>query len=152
MRRLATAFALVAGCILAALPAHAGTAEKTVPFALDQWVALDSTDGPVTIHRLRIVKQKGSFTKSAFLRPGNDEYLDTLQIQIEYSNSAKDDWKARLDIAWLDEQGTLIDGYNDTDSLDDDEKHTLDTVTLSTLKYGVAQAKKLRIKIRYDKD
>jgi len=151
MRRLASAFVLFAGCALAAIPAHAGTVEKTVPFGFDQWTALDASDGPVTLHRLRIIQQKGGFTKSAFLRPGNDEYLETVQIQIEYSNTSKDDWKAKLDIAWLDDQGTIIDGYNDADSLDDDESHTNDTVTLSTLKYGIAQAKKLRIKIRFER-
>ncbi len=152
MRRLASALALFAAGTLAALPAHAGSVEKNVPFAFDQWTALDSTDGPITLHRIRIIRQKGGFTKSAFLRPGNDEYLETVQIQLEYSNSGKDDWKAKLDIAWLDEQGAVIDGYNDADSLDDDENHTNDTVTLSTLKYGIAQAKKLRIRIRFDRD
>jgi hypothetical protein len=152
MRLLASALVLFAAATFAAPPAHAGTVEKTVPFAFDQWTALDSTDGPVTLHRVRIIRQKGGFTKSAFLRPGNDEYLETVQIQLEYSNTSKDDWKAKLEIAWLDDQGTLIDGYNDSDSLDDDESHTSDTVTLSTLKYGIARAKQLRFKIRFDRD
>ena len=152
MRRLASTLLILAAATFAALPAHAAEVEKTVPFAFDQWTALDSTDGPVTLHRIRIIRQKGGFTKSAFLRPGNDEYLETVQIQLEYSNSGKDDWKAKLDIAWLDDHGTIIDGYNDADSLDDDESHTNDTVTLSTLKYGIAQAKKLHIKIRFDRE
>jgi len=151
MRRLALALAALSCFAFTPAPARAGTVEKTVPFAIDQWVALDSTDGPVSLHRLKLVNQKGGFTKSAFLRPGNDEYLATVQIQIEYSNSSKDDRKARVNVVWLDGEGAVIDGYNDDESLDDDENHKVDTITLSTLKYGLGQAKQLRIKINYDR-
>lgn len=152
MRRFAFVALLLGVGALAAVPARAGSVEKTAPFALDTWIDLNSTDGPVSIHKLRIERQKGGLSKSAFLRPGNDEYLDTLQIQIEFSNSTKDDWKAHLSIKWLDDQGTVIDGYDDKENLDDSSDHAKDTVTLSTLKYGTARAKQLQIKITYGRD
>ncbi|MCB1050776.1 MAG: hypothetical protein H6510_10875 [Acidobacteria bacterium] len=130
----------------------AGETKKNVPFKLDQWVELKSTDGPVTLHRIRIVEQSGGLTKSKLMRPGNAEHLQTIQIQIEYSNSASRDWDAHLDIAWVDADGVVIDGYNDKENLDSEESYEKVTVTLSTLKYGLKRAKTLKVKISYEPD
>lgn len=133
-------------------PAEAGTVSKSLPFQLDQWIPLDVTDGPVTLHRIRIREVRGGLTKSKVFRPGNDEYLKTVQIELEYSNTEKRDWEADLDIRWLDAQGEPIDGYHDDEGLDEDERHDETTVTLSTLKYGLDRAKKLEIEIEFHAD
>lgn len=134
---------------VAPLPARAGKVDRKVPFVLDQWVDLGVTDGPVTIHRVRLERQSGSVTKSSFLRPGNTEYLATVRIVIEYSHDGTKDWDADLDIAWLDGAGEVIDGYRDEENLDRGSRRETATVTLSTLKYGLARAKSFRIGIEF---
>jgi hypothetical protein len=148
LRKLTIALAL-----MTLLPAatYAGTAEKTVPFALDQWVDLASTDGPLTLHRVRIVRQ-GGVTKSSFMRPGNSKFLEDVQIQIEFTNDSSNDWEARVAIEWLDAEGRTIDGYDGKESLDSEQRHDQQTITLSTLKYGVEKAKKLKIRIDTNPD
>ncbi len=139
--------------LMGSMFAYSGELTKNVNFALDKWVELNSTDGPVTIHRFRIIEQKKSgFTKSALFRPGNSENLMEIQIQIEYSNDSSRDWDADIEIGWYDAQGKLIDGYNDTESINEDERKEEITVTLSTLKYGIEVAKKLKLHIEYHRD
>ena len=142
--------ALLAAFVLAA-PAFAGEVEKKVPFALDQWIDLAATDGPVTLHRIRLVKQ-GGVTKSSFVRPGNAQFLEDVQIQLEFTNDASKDWEARVHFVWLDGNGETIDGYDDNENLDSDSRHDQQTVTLSTLRYGLARAKQLEIRISFQPD
>jgi len=132
--------------------AVAADVEKSVAFELDHWYDLGVKSGPVTLHRVRIVRQSGSFTKSAFFRPGNTQFLATVQLQIEYSNSEKRDWKANLDVVWVDGDGTPIDGYKGDEGLDGEESHGKVTVTLSTLEYGLARARKLKLAISSEPD
>jgi hypothetical protein len=134
-----------------AAPAAAGEVEKSVPFALDQWWDLGVTDGPVTLHRIRITRQ-GKGLKSKLVRPLNSEYLEDIQIQLEFTNDATKDWEARIDLEWLDAEGNPIDGYNDKETLDSESKHEEQTVTLSTLRYGVERAKKLELRITFQAD
>jgi hypothetical protein len=142
------ALAAALGSSAAAL---AGTVEKTVPFALDQWIELASTDGPVTLHRLRLVRQ-GGVTKSTFMRPGNNKYLADVQIQLEFTNDSTNDWEARFEVEWVDGDGKVIDGYEGDEGLDSEQRHEQQTVTLSTLKYGIDKAKKLKIRITTNPD
>jgi hypothetical protein len=146
MRRMLMAGALLVLALLVAGPASAGTAEKKVPFKIGEWFDLASTDGPVTLHRVRLVRE-GGLTKSTFMRPGNSEYLADVQIQLEFSNDATQDWEANLVIEWLDAEGRAIDGYRGAEGLDSEKRHDQQTVTLSTLKYGLERAKSLKIRI-----
>jgi hypothetical protein len=132
-------------------PAAAGEVEKNVPFQLDQWIDLQASDGPVTLHRVRLARQ-GLGAKSKFMRPGNSEYLEDVQIQLEFTNDATRDWEARFDVEWADAQGVVIDGYNDKETLDSESRHDEQTVTLSTLRYGIERAKKLKIRIEFNPD
>ncbi len=145
--RVALAIAVLA--LLAGPTALAGSFAKTMPFELGKWVEVDVTDGPVTLHRIRLVEQTGQVTKSQLFRPAGAEYLRTVQIQLEYSNSATKDWESFIHFEWLDADDTVIDGYRDSEDLSDREVHDLATVTLSTLKYGIEKAKTLRIKIEF---
>ena len=141
----------LAAVILLPLATFAGTVEKNVAFKLDQWIELASTDGPVTLHRVRIVRQ-GGVTKSSFMRPGNNKYLSDVQIQLEFTNDSTNDWEARFAIEWLDGDGKVIDGYEGDEGLDSESRHEQQTVTLSTLKYGIDKAKKLKIRIDTNPD
>lgn len=151
LSRLTPVLALAA-VVLAAAPSHAGSVEKSVTFKLGEWITLDSNDGPTTLHRIRVAEHSGGVTKSLLSRPGNAEYLQDIQIQLEYSNGATRDWEARMRIEWLDGDGKVIDGYNDSENLDSESRNDEQTVTLSTLKYGLERAKKLAIHIDYDAD
>src|SRR4029077_9367275 len=103
----------------------------------DKWFSLDDArQGPITWHRVEIAHQKGLFTKSNLFRPGNAEYLATIEIRIEYSNAATHDYKGRLQLVLLDEAGREIDGYNGKEALDSEQKYEVITIMLSTLKYG----------------
>jgi hypothetical protein len=148
-RRIRAAGRLVAALsLLATDPASAGEVEKKADFELDRWIELESADGPVTLHRFRIVRASG--TKSRILRPGNSEYLEDNQLQLEYTNDATRDWDARLDVVWSDASGNVIDGYHDSENLDSDSRRDQQTVTLSTLRYGLERAEKLSVRIRFD--
>jgi hypothetical protein len=135
-------------CVALAGTARAGEFEKQVPFAFDQWFDVNSNDGVATLHRIRIVREKQS-AKSRIMRPGNSEYLQDVQIQLEYTNDASRDWEVAMRVEWLDDRGTAIDGYNDDENLDSDSRHDQATVTLSTLKYGLERAKTLSIRLSY---
>ena len=148
VRTLCLALALA---ILLPLATFAGTVEKNVPFKLDQWIDLASTDGPVTLHRVRLVRE-GGVTKSSFMRPGNSQYLADVQIQLEFTNDSTNDWEAKFDVEWLDAAGDTIDGYKGQEGLDSEKRHEEQTVTLSTLKYGLDKAKKLKIRIDTNPD
>jgi hypothetical protein len=141
MRRALTALTL-----LVAASAMAGDAlDKSVAFELGKWIELERTEGPVVLHRLRVVEQTGTITKSSIFRPTGSEYLKTVQIQVEYSNSATKDLALWMQVEWVDADGKVIDGYRDDENLDDREVHDLVTITLSTLKYGLERAKDLKI-------
>ncbi len=72
-----------------------------------------------------------------------------MQIQVEFSNEASKDWEMRLKVEWLDGDGRVIDGYDDTENLDSDSRYDQQTVTLSTLRYGLERARQLRVRISY---
>jgi len=132
--------------LFATLPAAAVEIETDFPFELDKWYDLDFEDGPVTLHRVRVVAQKSN-VKSRLFRPSNSEFSETVQIQVEYTNTADKDYEADIDIVWVDAKGNEIDGYRDEEGIDEDE-HDEMTMTFSTLRYGLEQAKTLRVKIR----
>lgn len=140
------AFACLVAAV-AALPAGAASISREFPFELDKWYELDVTDGPVTIHRVRVEHLDGNI-KSTVFRGTNTEFVETVQIQVEYTNESDRDYDADLDIVWVDSQGREIDGYRDEEGIDE-ESHDEMTAALSTSKYGLEVAKTLRVKIDF---
>ena len=133
--------------------AEAAPFRRSVPFVLDQWVGIDFKDGPVTIHRLRIERKSGlKGFKSVVSRPGNTEFLQDVQVQIEYSNGSTSDWEVKTNIVWLDANDQVIDGYRGGEGLSDGSSHELATMLFSTLKYGLEQARKLTIELAIQPD
>lgn len=143
MRTITTCLAV----LVAASALAGGPVDKAVPFELGKWIDLEHTEGPVVLHRIRVVEQTGTITKSTIFRPVGSEYLKTVQIQLEYSNSATKDWDCFMQVEWVDADDKVIDGYRDSESLDDREAHDAATVTLSTLKYGLEKARTLKIRL-----
>jgi hypothetical protein len=142
--------ALAAFAVTAAIsvPARSAPYQRTVPFVLDQWVDIEQKDGPVTLHRLRIERKAGiKGFKSVLTRPGNSQFLQDVQIQLEYSNPSTTDWQVKARIVWLDAADQVIDGYEGTEDLDEGESHELATMLFSTLRYGLDQARRLRIEL-----
>lgn len=152
MRKLAIAAVLSLIVLGAAHPAAAGEIEKTFPFELDKWYQLDVTDGPVTLHRVRVKHDSRAVTKSKLFRGVDSPYSDTVVIELEYTNSSDSDWEADCLIQWLDAKGNVIDGYDDDEGLGEDEKHETATMTIATLKYGLEMAKDLYVKVSFDRD
>ena len=153
MRRvIAIAVGLAAlGALALHTPAAAGTVSKKVKFELGKWYDLGVTDGPATLHRIRIDKAGGS-VKSIVTRPGNAEYLEDIRIELEFSNASTHDWQVAMRVHLLDDDGTVIDGYDDSEGLDEKSYNDLATVTLSTLRYGLDRAKTLSIDLTFGPD
>ena len=86
------------------------------------------------------------------MRPTGSDYLADVQIQIEFTNDATADWETHLEFEWLDADGKVIDGFRGNQGLDSETRHEDQTVTLSTLKYGLERAKTIRIKGTFDKE
>lgn len=151
-RSIAIAVGLAAlGALALNAPAAAGTVSKKVKFELGKWYDLGVTDGPATLHRIR-VERMGESVKSHLMRPGNSEYTKDVRIELEYSNTATRDWNVAMHVHLLDDDGTVIDGYNDSETLDDSSSNDLVTVTLSTLQYGLDHAKTLSIELTFGPD
>jgi hypothetical protein len=142
-RAVAVAFVLLSS----AASLFAETVNHTFTFETDKWFSLDDAkEGPVTLHRIQIARS-GLGTKQSLLRPGNADYLAGVEIQLEYTNTATRDWQARFRVAWLDDAGREIDGYNGSEGLDEGENHQIETIKIATLKYGLERARKLRVVI-----
>jgi hypothetical protein len=144
---LGSALAALLLTAISAAPAAAGDYSKTFTFELDKWFELSSTDGPVTLHRLRLEKTGGGFTKLARMG-GSSEYSAAIELQLEYTNESTDDWDADVVVEWLDAKGEAIDGFRTEINLDEEDRHELKKSTLTTLRYGLDQARKIRIEIR----
>lgn len=132
---------------LTSVAASAGSIDKDFPFATDKWFDLETVDGQATIHRVRIKIMDSNF-KSRVFRPSNREFMETIQIQVEYTNDSSRDIDADIDIVWVDKAGKEIDGYRDEEGMDEQESDEM-TMTFSTSKYGLEVAQTLKVKIDF---
>lgn len=146
--RRVTLFIVTLGLLLAcALPASAVTIEREFPFELDTWYDIGYEEGNISVKRVRVEHIKGNL-KSRVFRGTNTEFVETVQIQVEYSNRGSNDVETDLDIVWVDGQGRVIDGYRDEEDMDEGENDEM-TAALSTSRYGLEVARKLVVKISF---
>jgi hypothetical protein len=138
--------------LLSTLGAAANAAEfvETYEFAVDEWRPIEESDGPVTLHRIRVDRKEDRLTKSALVRPYNQEYLEPVRIQLEYSNESSRKWRARIGVRWLDEDGTVIDGFSANETLQKKSAKKIVQASVSTLKYGISRARTLEVEIRFE--
>ncbi len=148
MRQISSVLILLVAVLLTQAPAEAATISKEFPFELGKWCDVESQDGPITIHRVRVDPRPRNI-KSKVFRPSNSEFLETVQIQIEFSNAASRDIDLRVRIHWVDADGHVIDGHNGKEELGDEKSYGQTTITLSTLRYGLDQARKLVVDLAY---
>lgn len=138
--------ALLAAVALAA-PAAAQSVDKNLPFELDRWYELNVKDGPITLHRIHLERLNGGGLKARVTHAADEEHTVPVKIELEYSNASSTDWKAALRITWLDENGEPIDGYTGNQQLDEKKDFDRTGGTVTTLRYGLAHARKLRLLI-----
>jgi hypothetical protein len=145
MRSRSLLMTLAALAALVAPAAAQTSVDKTLPFELDKWYELKVKDGPITLHRLRLERQEGGGLKARVTRAPDEEYTAPVKVELEYSNASSTDWKAVFRISWVDEAGEAIDGYNGSHQLDSKKDFDRCGGTVTTLKYGLAKARRLRV-------
>jgi len=151
MTRTSWMLTLLAATVLAA-PASAQTSvDRTVPFELDKWFELNVKEGPVTLHRIRLERVGGGGLK-ARVTGGEDEYRVAVKVELEYSNAASSDWRGVFRISWVDESGETIDGYNGSHELEEKKDFNRTGGTVTTLRYGLAHARKVRLLLNVKPD
>jgi hypothetical protein len=135
-----------------AAPASAQTSvDKTVPFELDKWYELNVKEGPITLHRIRLERSGGGGLK-ARVTGGEDEYRIPVKVELEYSNISSTDWRAVFRVSWVDDSGEAIDGYNGSHELDEKKDFNRTGGTVTTLRYGLVRARKVRFLLNVKPD
>ena len=151
MTRTSWTVTLLAAVVLAS-PASAQTSvDKTVPFELDKWFELNVKEGPITLHRIRLERTGGGGLK-ARVTGGEDEYRVPVKVELEYSNVSSSDWRAVFRVSWADDGGEAIDGYNGSHELDEKKDYDRTGGSVTTLRYGLARARKLRLLLNIKPD
>ncbi len=144
------ALCLVLMAFVAVAPAGAAEVVRSYDFDVDEWRQIEETDGAVTLHRIRVDRKEGRLTKSTLARPHNQEYLEAVRFQLEYTNESSQKWKARILVRWLDEDGNIIDGFSANEDLDKKSARKVVQASVSTFKYGLERAKTLEVEIRFE--
>lgn len=148
MRSIAPVVLALLLLALVPLPVAGEEVSKKISFEFDRWYDLGLKDGPVELHRLRVVRLGSGSLKSRLSRPSGEEYFEDVRIEIEFSNDSTSDWEVRGKIEWLDADGRAIDGFRGKEELNDGSAHEVAKVTLPTLRYGLDRARRLLIELR----
>lgn len=144
------ALCLVLVGLVASAPLSAAEVVRTYDFTVDEWLEIQETDGAVTLHRIRIDRKEGRLTKSTLARPHNQEFLETVGIQLEYTNESSQKWRTRIMVRWLDEDGRVIDGFSANEEMEKKSARKIAQASVSTLKYGLERARTLEVEIRFE--
>jgi hypothetical protein len=147
--RVTSWFAVVALAALAVSAQAQTSVNRTVDFEFDRWFDLNVKEGPVTLHRLRL-EREGSGLRDKIA--GGGEFKVGVKVQLEYSNEASRDWDANFHVVWMDDSGEPIDGYTSTEELEENKKFERAGGSVTTVKYGLARAKKLKIVVNVKPD
>ena len=123
---------------------------KTYEFEVDRWQEIGVADGPVTLHRIRVDRKEDRLTKSVLARPYNQQYLEPIRFQLDYTNGSSSKWKARVTVRWLDEEGRIIDGFSANETLQKKSANKIAQASVATLKYGLQRAQTLEVEIRFE--
>ncbi len=151
MRRKVVKAILVAVLLAAGVGvANAEEVVKSYEFEVDRWHEIAVSDGPVTLHRIRIDRKEDRLTKSVLARPYNQQNLEPVRFQLDYSNGSSSKWRARITLRWLDEEGRVIDGFSANETLQKKSANKIAQASVATLKYGLERAKTLEVEIRFE--
>lgn len=130
--------------------AQGGEVAKTYDFAIDNWNEIAVEDGPVTLHRIRLDRKVGRISQANLARRFNEEYLQPIRFNLEYSNSSSAKRRLRVTVRWLDEEGKVIDGFGAAETLQKKSSHRVVQASVATLKYGLDRARTLEVEIRFE--
>jgi hypothetical protein len=117
---------------------------KTVPFELGR----SGTNAPTSkkADHASLATGREPLERAALQTAlSEDEYRVPVKAELEYSNAASSDWRVAFRISWVDESGESIDGYNGSHQLSEKKDFERASGTVTTLRYGLARAKKLRL-------
>lgn len=123
---------------------------KSFDFEVDRWYPIEVSDGPVTLHRIRIDRKEDRLNKATLARPYNQQYLQPVRFELDYTNGSSEKWKARVMVRWLDEEDRVIDGFSANETLQKKSAHKTVHASVSTLKYGIERAKTLQVEVRFE--
>jgi hypothetical protein len=129
---------LRAQVINAALPA----------FELEKWIDVNKTDGPITIHRIRVSEdQAGIRSKSAEMAL-NRAYVQRIAVQIEYTNESSRRYKSHIAVNMADANGEAVDGFSDDEGLEPNKSRGLVTRSFPASKYGLQRVTRIDLEIK----
>ncbi len=95
-------------------------------------------------------RKESRFNKAAISRPFNQQYLEPIRFQLEYTNGASQKWRARVTVRWLDEEGRVIDGFSVNETLEKKSARKIAQASVATLKYGLERAKTFEVEVRFE--
>jgi hypothetical protein len=146
---------LVVTGICALLLAWAGGALRAQVIAasfdnveLEKWLDVNKTDGPITIHRLRISTQQTGFRSWGTESYLNRDYLQRLGVQLEYTNDGVRRYKSYITVRLVDGSGEAIDGFGDEEGLESHRARGLVERSFPASKYGLKRMKRLELEIK----
>ena len=145
---------LTLACLLTAtgILGSASRTEATVirqscDFRLETWCDIDQTDGPVTLHRFRVTTTDIGIRSISATNVLNDEYLQRIGVQVEFTNEGDKKYKSFVKVRWLDAEETAIDGFGDEEGLEGHKARGMIRRSIPALKYGLQKAKTIEIEV-----
>ena len=150
MRRLSTLLVTATGVLLFHLGAVALQAEvisAAFDFELERWMDIEQTDGPVTIHRVRVTTQRTGFRSWGAETALNRDYMQRLGVQLEFTNESTRKYKSYIEVRLLDANGEAVDGFGDEEGLDANRARNIVERSFPASKYGLKRVERLEIEI-----
>lgn len=139
---------LIAGVALLGLaPAQATVVKKSYDFNLEKWGDIDQADGPITLHRARLTTTDLGMRSMSAKNALNDEFLQRISFQLEFSNDGDKRYKSYITVRILDADGNVIDGFGDEEGLEPHKARGMVTRSVATSKYGLRHARTLVVEV-----
>ena len=140
---LATAVAILGG----SAHAEATVIKQSCDFRMETWCDIEQTDGPVTLHRFRVTTGDVGFRSVSASSVLNNEYLERVSVQIEFTNEGGRKYKSYVKVRWIDADGTAIDGFGDEEGLEANRARGVVRRSIGALKYGLQKAKTIEVEV-----
>jgi hypothetical protein len=139
---------LAVGALLASADlAGATVIRQTCDFQMETWCDVNQTDGPITLHRFRVTTSDVGLRSISATNVLNNEYLQRVSVQIEFTNEGGRKYKSYIKARWLDAEETAIDGFGDEEGLEANRARGMIRRSIGALKYGLQKAKRLELEV-----
>ena len=145
--KIIDAITVVAAMLLLSIrPAGADVIEESFDFQIDSWQEIDQSSDGVTIHRVRLTRDKGG-VMSAFTGGVNEKYYERITVELEYSNEGDKKVKTTFLVKILDADDEGIDGFETKLSLKKKSDREVGKQAITSSKYAIGKAAKLNIQL-----